>query len=94
MDAELPLPEWVLVDAVRYAFGRQSYRVADTTALVSRVWPVLSQRARDAIVRDVENEIRLHDRMVKDGSPRWLGPPGIVRHWRELVAFFRNGAPQ
>ncbi|HUU59047.1 MAG TPA: hypothetical protein VMZ50_05855 [Phycisphaerae bacterium] len=92
MDAELPLPEWILVDAVRYAFCRRSYVVGDTTRLVRRVWPMLSPKAREVIVRDVENEVGLHDRMAKTGSPRWLGPESIVREWRSLISFLRNGA--
>lgn len=45
--------EQMLVSAVRYALGRQTYIVGWTVNEVVDAWPDLSQGARELIIRDV-----------------------------------------
>lgn len=46
--------EFVVVSAVRYAIGRQTYIVADTVEWLLHVWPALATSTQQQIRRDVE----------------------------------------
>jgi len=63
-DNRIPLDRQMLVSAVRYALGRQTYIVHWTVSEVLRVWPDLDAHTKEIIRRDVTaalTEGRIHD---------------------------------
>lgn len=52
-DSRIPLDRQMLISAVRYALGRQTYIVHWTVSEVLRVWPDLDTHTREIIHRDV-----------------------------------------
>ena len=65
--------ENMLISAVRYALGRETYITGSTTAYITRLLPHLSKRAISIIVHDINDA---HD----------LGNPTIdAPHWEQLV---------
>lgn len=55
--------EQMLISAVRYALGRQSYIVGVTCDFVASVKDKLSQNCINIIIRDIEEEIEMCHRM-------------------------------
>lgn len=66
-DRHVAVDQWMLVSAVRYALGRQTYITGQTVSEVLRLWPDLDQQIRELIIRDVRE---VHDRMFP--IDRWL----------------------
>lgn len=65
--------EDLLISAVRYALGRETYMTMTTAAYITRLLPNLSNRAISIIVHDINDA---HD----------LGNPTIdAPHWNQLV---------
>lgn len=66
MNNRIPLPEWVLISALRYAMGRHTYIVSDTDYLIRRVWGSLSDETKNILHRDLgeflDREARLEQR--------------------------------
>ncbi len=54
----IPMDRQILVSAVRYALGRQTYIVSWTVHEVLRVWPSLDTGTRTLIQRDVAEAMR------------------------------------
>ena len=54
--------ELMLISAVRYALGRQSYIVGVTANFVQTVKPRLSQECINIIIRDIQEEIEFYHR--------------------------------
>lgn len=55
------LPDWLFIDAVRYAIGRMSAQVSLTTEWIRHAWPYLPKGARNIIKRDVEDAFKRDD---------------------------------
>lgn len=55
--------ERMLISAVRYALGRQSYIVHDTYVFVKNVSDKLSKHCIDILIRDIEEEIEMCHRL-------------------------------
>lgn len=55
-DIELP-PDFMILNATRYAIGRMSYTVSETTEWLSKHWELIPQDLRDLIIRDIKREI-------------------------------------
>ena len=53
MNEPLQVPAWVLISALRYAFGRASYIVSQTCSLVRDQWPNLSPTTQQAVFREI-----------------------------------------
>ena len=53
MNNRIPLPEWVLISALRYAMGRHTYIVSDTDSLIRGVWGSLSSATQNLLRRDL-----------------------------------------
>ena len=66
--------ETLLFYAFRYALGRKSYVVPDTTEYLLKYRDVLSSRTREAIVREVTEAIKNED----------AGMPMDVELWEEV----------
>lgn len=70
------VPEHVIVSAVRYALGRQTYIAAWTSNTVLDLWPQLSDGTRLLIARDIHEAVERAERM------KW---PTIDAGWLRLL---------
>lgn len=52
--------EQMLICAVRYALGRQSYIVSVTCDFITSIKDKLSQNCIDIIIRNIEEEIKMY----------------------------------
>jgi hypothetical protein len=75
--------QMLTISAVRYAIGRMTYIVGETTEFVMRAWPELGA-ARSTIYRDVCEAVTRAD---GDPTRRWLGGDCDARMWRDLRAW-------
>ena len=69
--------EDVLISAVRYALGRQTYMTSVTSEYVSGVLPYLSDRAIYTILRDIEKADDLGNPIIDVSN--WIGLAGCIR---------------
>ena len=60
-------PDWMIIDAVRYAFGRMSYQVGVTCGWLILHWPDLNVHTKTIIQNDIEGEFATADRLEDDG---------------------------
>ena len=68
------VPDWVLIDAVRYAVGRRSYQVSVTAEWVISNWKNFSLHVQGVMRHDLQEAIAMDYRMrAMDGNHRWLG---------------------
>jgi len=63
------IPDWMIIDAVRYCMGRQSYQVGITCEWLRRNWRSMSDHTRTIVQRDVEEEFERDDRDRELGRP-------------------------
>lgn len=66
-----PIPDWLVIDAVRYAVGRTSVQPAVTSAWLIGVWDKLTPFVQSIIRRDLDEEFRRDDfarQLVRDGK--------------------------
>lgn len=63
-----PVPDWLVIDAVRYAVGRRTYQVDVTARWLCVVWARLPAHVREIIQRDLEVEFRRDDAMRARGE--------------------------
>lgn len=86
MGYPVTMDEQMLVSAVRYALGRSTYIVSDTTSTVRRAWPDLSHGARGVIVRDITEAID-----GANAAGRTVGMGIDHREWVSLVDDITSG---
>lgn len=87
----IPAPDWMLIDAVRYAIGRQSYQVGVTCRWLAATWAQIPADAKEIIRRDVEEAFQLDDRDREDGSQyKYLGMDMDRREWEKVRALWRE----
>lgn len=68
----------IIVSAIRYALGRHTYIVLDTTSFVLQNYEILTKNTIDVIVRDVTKEIQnMSDGIDKDT-------------WKDFLVKFTN----
>ena len=77
--------EHILISAVRYAVGRQSYIVGVTAEYVALKRKTLSSQCIDIIIRDVEEKIEFYHRM-----DRTCGMECDERQWQKLLEILRE----
>jgi hypothetical protein len=59
------IPDFLIIDAVRYCLGRQTYAVSEMTGWLIANWPELPKSARHQIIIDVERELNRDDESRK-----------------------------
>ena len=64
-------PDWMIVDAVRYAIGRRSYQVGVTADWLCLHWVDLPGNVRAQIIRDIEAEFDRADMMDDIDRQQW-----------------------
>ena len=88
MKAEIP--DWMIIDALRYCIGRQSYQVGITCEWLRRNWSQMSAHAKEIVQRDVEEAFRDDDRDREAGRPyKALGMDMDRREWEMVRALWR-----
>jgi hypothetical protein len=83
-------PDWMIIDAVRYCIGRQSYQVSVTCRWLIENWESIPQSAKDVIVRDLE-EAKAHDDRNRRGDGMYfpLGQDMDRREWLAVLTLAR-----
>lgn len=84
----LNVPDWLIINATRYALSRQTYIVADTTDWLLEHWEKLPGRARATIRNDLEEAFRRDDRAQ---GKSWTGPLGAAQdraRWERVRALW------
>ena len=87
--APMPIPSWLIIDAVRYAVGRTSYQVGETAQWVIANWESLPEHAKTIIKQDLETEFERDDRLRAEGT-RYLplGHDCDRREWEKVRALW------
>lgn len=80
-ETHVPAWDWVLISAVRYALGRQTYIVSMTCSYVRDVWESLGDNTRYVISKDV------HEFVVN--NPDFS--PIDLKEWKDLLEFITFG---
>ena len=62
----------MMVSALRYALGRQSYIVGLTIEYQEWKIPLMDKKYLAIMSRDIDEEIKLSDRLSKDMDKRWI----------------------
>lgn len=66
------IPDWLVVNAVRYATGRATYVVQETVEWLLASWPRLPGPVQEQIRRDIESEFRRDDDVRSQGYTQYL----------------------
>ena len=82
---EMSIEELMLISAVRYALGRQSYIVGATCEYVASIVDKLSQNCVNILIRDIEDEIKRYH-----GIGRTCGMECDERDWLNLLEVLRG----
>lgn len=62
----------MMVSALRYALGRQSYIVGLTIEYIEWKMPLMDKKYLSIMSRDIDEEIKLSDRLSIDIDKRWI----------------------
>lgn len=62
----------MMVSALRYALGRQSYIVGLTIEYLEWKIPLMDKKYLAIMSRDIDEEMKLSDRLSKDSKRRWM----------------------
>lgn len=62
----------MMVSALRYALGRQSYIVGLTIEYMEWKMPLMDKKYLSIMSRDIDEEIKLSDRLSIDIDKRWI----------------------
>lgn len=85
MIKKMTTEEQMLISAVRYALGRQSYIVGTTAEFVASVRGKLSKHCINIIISDIEESIEFYHRM--DST---CGMDIDERTWMNLLEVLKN----
>lgn len=66
------LPDWLVIDAVRYVIGRTSVQADETSLWLVEHWDRLPERVRQQVRRDLEREFERDDRARAEGRVQGL----------------------
>ena len=64
--------EHMLISAMRYALGRRTYIVELTCRYIERHMPMLSDRCKDVMIKDIESENSYGDECDRENWMRLL----------------------
>ena len=77
--------EQILICAVRYAVGRQSYIVGIVAEYVAHKCEALSEHCKAIIIRDIEEKIEFYHRMNQT-----CGMEYDERTWKNLIKILKG----
>lgn len=73
----------MMVSALRYALTRNSYIVGMTIEYIKWKIPLMDKKYLAIMSRDIDEEIKLYDRLSKDPNGRWMSKDTDKR-WIQL----------
>lgn len=73
----------MMVSALRYALGRQSCIVDLTVEYLKWKIPLMDKKYLAIMSRDIDEEIKMLDRLSKDSNRRWMSID-IDKRWIQL----------
>jgi len=79
-------PDWMIIDAVRYALGRRSYQAGVTASWVRGLWDKLTQHTQEIIKRDIEGEFETCERT---GHYSDFGDECDLREWKSVRSLWK-----
>lgn len=82
------IPDWMVVDAVRYALGRATYQVSVTCQWLREQWPSLPESTRQQISRDIEQEF-----VRAEAAGGMIGMACDHREWERIRALYAAPEP-
>ena len=85
MSKQINIPNWMIIDSVRYAIGRATYQVAITTEWLIKNWDDLPLDTQDIIRHDVEDGFRRYN-----SNPRALGHQCDKESWESVRKLWVN----
>lgn len=71
----------MMISALRYALGRQSYIVGLTIEYLEWKIPLMDKKYLAIMSRDIDEEMKLSDRLSKDPKGNWMS---IDMRWLRL----------
>lgn len=86
------VPDFLVVDAVRYALGRMTYQVEETTRWVVSMWERFPRPLRNQIRKDVEWQFNMDDQARAQGRREHL-PLGMDcdrASWERVRALWKE----
>jgi hypothetical protein len=95
LEYEITAPDWMIIDAIRYAVGRRSYQVQVTAEWVRANFYRIKHNVKSIIQKDLQTEIDMHERIKKmqRGESTHLGQSIDEKEWYGLMEFI-NGEMQ
>ena len=57
-EASNKIPEWMILGSFRYAIGRMTYQVEETTAWLISNWDTLSENLQETIKKELDEELK------------------------------------
>lgn len=84
-------PDWMIIDAVRYAVGRRSYQVGVTARWVRCSWHLLTDHTQAILKQDIEGEFAIAERT---GRYDHLGHACDIKEWEDVRALWLNTSPK
>lgn len=75
----------IILSAVRYAMGRQTYIVSVTCDWVRHHWNIIDDRTRELIKRDINEAIAEHNRKGQNDGAPWTGRLGMEMDYKDWV---------
>lgn len=86
----------MVIAATRYCIGRMSYIVGDCADWLIKIWPILNEKTKSIIQRDIEEEFRRDDEARADERPyKPLGMDCDRQQWEKVRALwsYSGGKP-
>lgn len=71
MNSLIELPEWHLIQSIRYSLPRATYATSDTIASIRGLWPQLSSATRRVILKDIKEALERNTCMQSIDQYNW-----------------------
>ena len=87
--ALISCPDWVIINATRYAIGRMSYVVEDTADLLISILHQFPADCCEIVLRDIREEV---ERAERRGE--WVGMKMDHEQWKRVLEYFATPLPE
>lgn len=78
------IPDWMIIDACRYCYGRKTLQVSTTVKWLLDNWPKLTEYTKGIIKMDLEREFEYEAK-----TPGWLGHDCDRQQWERVRSLWR-----
>ena len=95
LDAMAGHDHLMVIAATRYCLGRMSYIVGDCADWLIKIWPLLNEKTKAIIRRDIDDEFR-RDNEVREGGGTYrpLGMDCDRKQWERVRALWSDSHGQ